>query len=234
AQWRTPSKAAGWRVQDVVAHMGSGCHSIFTRASLEILRSNDIERANDVLVDARRSWTPTQALAEYERWSRVLTAVAQVISLTPLANLRMRLAELGKFPVGLLLAGAITFDHHTHLRHDIAPALGLPIPDTDAARMTVVLEWMFAVLSNQLQVARPAWLKHPIGITLRGPGAGSWLIDAHGAVPGRNDDAAAVIVGSAAEFPEWGTRRADWRSRDVTISGDVDYGARFLDMVNVV
>ncbi|MGH3967357.1 MAG: maleylpyruvate isomerase family mycothiol-dependent enzyme [Mycobacterium sp.] len=234
AQWRTPSMAAGWRVQDVVAHMGAGCHSIFTPASLKILRSNEIERANDALVDVRRSWLPTQTLAEYERWSRILTTAAQAISPTPLANLRMPLAELGKFPAGLLLAGAMTFDHHTHLRHDIAPALGLPAPDTDAARMTVVLEWMFAVLSNQLRAARPGWLEHPIGITLRGPGGGSWVIDAHGAVPGRHDDAAAAIVGGAAEFPEWGTRRADWRSRDVRISGDVDYGARFLDLVNIV
>lgn len=235
AQWRTPSKAAGWRVQDVVAHMGSGCHSIFTPASLKMLRSRDIERTNDVLVDARRGWTPAQTLAEYERWSRALTRVAQAICRTPLANLRMPLAELGKFPAGLLLAGAMTFDHHTHLRHDIAPALGLPTPDTDATRMTVVLEWMFAVLSNQLSAARPAWLEHPISMTLRGPGGGSWVIDAHGAVPGGNDNAAAaVIVGNAAEFPEWGTKRVDWRSRDVTVSGDADYGARFLDLVNVV
>ncbi len=119
AQWRTPSKAAGWRVQDVVAHMGSGCHSTFTLASLKILRSNDIERTNDVSVDVRRNWTPTQTLAEYERWSRILTILAQAISPTPLANLRIPLAELGKFPAGLLLAGAMTFDHHTHLRHDI-------------------------------------------------------------------------------------------------------------------
>ena len=207
---------------------------MFTPASLKILRSTDIERANDALVDARRNWTPTQTLAEYERWSRIVTTTAQAISPTPLANLRIPLAELGKFPAGLLLSGAMTFDHHTHLRHDIAPALGLPTPDTDANRMRVVLEWMFAVLSNQLRAARPAWLEHPIGITLRGPGGGSWVIDAHGALPGRNDTTAAEIVGTTAEFPEWGTKRVDWRSGDVTVSGDVDYGTRFLDMVNVV
>lgn len=233
-QWQAPSKAAGWRVQDVVAHMGSACHSIFTPASLKMLRSNDIERTNEVFVDARRSWTPKRTLAEYERWSGVLATMAQATSLTPLANLRMRLGELGEFPAGLLLAGATTFDHHTHLRHDIAPAVGLLAPETDATRMAVVLEWMFAVLSNQLQAARPAWLKHPIGITLRGPGGGSWIIEASGAAPGRHDHAAAEIVGAAEDFPEWGTQRADWRSRDVTINGDVDYGARFLDMVNVV
>jgi len=34
-QWRTPSKAAGRRVQDVAAHMGSACHSLFTLESLK-------------------------------------------------------------------------------------------------------------------------------------------------------------------------------------------------------
>lgn len=233
-QWQTPSKAAGWRVQDVVAHMGSACHSIFTPASLKVLRTNDIERTNDALVDARRDWTPAQTLAEYERWSRTLITAARLSLSTPLAGLRMPLGELGKFPARLLLAGAMTFDQHTHLRHDIAAALGLPAPDIYATRMTVILEWMFAVLSNQLRAARPAWLDRSIGITLRGPGGGSWVVDANRAMPGQITDVAAAIVGVAVEFPEWGTRRADWRTRDVTISGDEDYGARFLDIVNIV
>ena len=61
AQWTAPSKAAGWRVQDVVAHMGSGCRSVFTLASVKIMRSSDIERTNDSFVDVRRHWTPSQA-----------------------------------------------------------------------------------------------------------------------------------------------------------------------------
>ena len=234
AQWRTPSRAAGWRVQDVVAHMGSACHSMFTLASLKILRSTNVERTNDAFVDARRAWTPTRTLAEYERWSRVLIIAAGTISRTPLAGLNVPLAELGKFPAGLLLAGAMTFDQHTHLRHDIAPALGLPTPDTDGNRMAVVLEWMFAVLTNQLLVTRPAWLERPVGITLRGPGGGSWVVDASGAAQGRADAGAAHIVGVAAEYPEWGTKRVDGRSKDVTVNGDADYGARFLDAVNIV
>jgi hypothetical protein len=31
------------------------------------------------------------------------------------------------------------------------------------------------------------------------------------------------------EFPEWATRRADWRHRDIDIVGDRDYAAVFLD-----
>ena len=33
------------------------------------------------------------------------------------------------------MLGALVFDHHTHLRHDMAPALGRPVPGTDANRM---------------------------------------------------------------------------------------------------
>ena len=96
--------------------MGSACHSMFTLASLKILRSTNVERTNDAFVDARRAWTPTRTLAEYELWSRVLIIAAGTISRTPLAGLNVPLAELGKFPAGLLLAGAMTFDQHTHLR----------------------------------------------------------------------------------------------------------------------
>lgn len=234
-EWQTPSAADGWRVQDVVAHMGSGCRAIFTPAVMRMLRSKDIERTNDYFVDQRRRWTPSQTLAEYECWSGRLVTLAGVISRTPAARLRMPLAELGHFPAGVALGGAMVFDHHTHLRHDIAPALGRPVPGTDANRMAVVLEWMMAVLGNQLRAARPTWLRLPVGVSLHGPGGGSWLVESDGSVaPGPADGTAAQIAGIAVEFPEWGTRRADWRDRDVQLSGDVDYGTRFLDAVNVV
>lgn len=48
------------------------------------------------------------------------------------------------------------------------------------------------------------------------------------------DAAVAHIAGTALAFPEWGTRRAGWRDCDVRVSGDSDYGSRFLDEVNVV
>ena len=130
---------------------------------------------------------------------------------------------------------AVLFDHHTHLRHDMAPALGRPAPATDANRMAAVLEWMTAVLANQLAAAKPEWLDRPLSLTLAGPGGGSWRVEPSGAVtPGHTEPAAAHITGVALEFPEWGTRRANWRDRDVTITGDVDYAEQFLDAVNIV
>lgn len=234
ADWQTQSAAAGWRVKDVVAHMGSAYRALFGTTALELMRSNDIERTNDVLVEQRRDWQPSRVIAEYERWSQVMLRLMGPVSRTPVARAPMRLAELGRFRVGQLLC-AIVFDTHTHLRHDIAPALGRAVPATDANRMAVVLEWMMAVLSNQLRAAQPEWLDRPVSIALSGPGGGCWVVRPDCSVElGSPADTAAQIDGAALEFPEWGTQRASWRARGVTVGGDADYGARFLDAVNVV
>jgi len=234
ADWRMNSLAQGWSITDVVAHMGSGCHALFNRQSLKLMRGNDIEQANDELVAARRHRPPAEVLAEYRRWSRVVVAAIPAVARTPLGRVRTPLAELGRFPARLL-PSVLVFDHHTHLRHDMAPALGRPAPGTDANRMAAVLEWMTAVLANQLTAAAPPWLDRPLALTLAGPGGGSWRVDTSGTVTsGRTEPAAAHITGVALEFPEWGTRRANWRDRDVTITGDVGYGADFLDTVDIV
>ena len=234
-EWRTDSHAPGWRVQDVLAHMGSGCKAVFTPALLKLVTSGDIEETNEIFVAQRRDWAASRVLTEYERWSKRVIALAAGLARTPADRARIPLAQLGRFPTGLLLSGAMVFDHHTHLRHDIAPALGRPAPDTDAVRMQVVLEWMFAVLANQLRSGLPDWLTRSVAVTLDGPGGGAWWVRPGSTVtvgPARN--AAAEITGLASEFPEWATRRANWRERGIHITGDAEYAALFLDHVNVI
>jgi hypothetical protein len=234
AEWRMDSLAEGWRIQDVVAHMGTGCRAMFSPAAAKMVRTNDIEAANDLMVDTRRDRSAQEVLGEYRRWSGVAAVLFPLVARGPVAGVRVPLGELGRFPLRVL-TGAMVFDHHTHLRHDMAPALGRPVPGTDANRMTVVLEWMMAVLSNQLCAASPEWLDRPLAITLTGPGGGTWRVASNGSVaPGSADGSAAQITGVALEFPAWGTRRAGWRDRDVRINGDNDYAATFLDCVNVV
>ena len=234
AEWRMNSLAEGWRIQDVVAHLGTGCHAVFSPAAVKLMRGNDIERTNDAMVDSRRDWSSTDVLAEYRRWSRVFGAVFTTLARTPLGGVQAPLAELGKFPARLLLS-ALVFDHHTHLRHDMAPALGRPAPGTDANRMAVVLEWMMAVLSNQLRAQSPSFLDRPLAITLTGPGGGTWRVAPDGSVTvGAAQPSAAHITGVAVEFPQWGTARARWRDAEVSLTGDADYGAAFLDTVNIV
>lgn len=235
AEWRTASRAEGWRVQDVLAHIGSGCKAVFSPALLKLVTSRNIEQTNDVFVARRREWAPAHVLAEYQQWSKRLAALAGGIARTPMNHVRIPLAELGRFPVGLVLGGAMAFDHHTHLRHDMAPALGRPAPDTDAVRMAVVVEWMFAVLASQLQSARPDWLMHSIAVTIDGPGGGVWEVQSSGAVTaGRTGHTAAEISSRASEFPAWATRRAAWRDQDIQITGDAEYATLFLDNVNVI
>ena len=233
-EWQKPSAAAGWRVQDVVAHMGSSCHALFHPDAVRIFRSTQIERTNDELVAERRSWTPAQTLAEYERWSGRGLAVLRRLSRTPLARLRIPIGELGRFPVEQMV-GAVVFDTHCHLRHDISPVLGRPAPATDGNRLAIIADWMMAVLGNDLRANPRDWCDRDIAITLTGSGGGTWFIDRDGGVRvGHRDAAAAVIIGRAAEFPEWGTARARWREKHVTVDGDTEYGVRFLDALNIV
>ena len=233
-EWHTPSAAEGWTVQDVVAHMGAACRALFGRGMVEILRSKQIERTNDDFVDDRRGWTPVQTLAEYERWSGMGLAVFERVLRTPVVRLPVRVGELGRFPVGRLV-GAQIFDTHVHLRYDIAPALGRPAPANDENRMAIIADWMMAVLTNQLRGNWPQWRDRAIALTLTGSGGGSWSFAPDGTLyAGRDCAAAAEITGAAEQFPEWGTKRVDWRDRNVSITGDQDYGVRFLDAVNIV
>jgi len=65
AEWQRDSAARGWRVQDVLAHMGSGCRVLFGPAALKVMRSNDIERTNDDFVDVRREWPAVPNVARH-------------------------------------------------------------------------------------------------------------------------------------------------------------------------
>ncbi|MEU6229315.1 hypothetical protein [Streptomyces sp. NPDC047042] len=214
-----------------MAHIGATCRSFFTPSVITMMRVRDPERTNDLFVDKRRDRPVAETLAEYERWSRVMGVAARV----PLDWTRLPMAELGWFRGGVMIGGAMTCDQHTHLRHGIAPALGRPAPGTDANRMAVVLEWMMAVLRNQSRSARPEWFDRPVTVELEGPGGGIWSVGPGGVVrTGPSDKPAATITGRAVDFPEWATHRADWRRRDLRISGDADYATRFLDFVRVV
>jgi uncharacterized protein (TIGR03083 family) len=232
-QWQAASHAEGWSVQDVVAHLGSGCHAMFTPAALTILRGTNIERTNDDLVEVRRTWSSAQVLHEYETWSRRMATLARAVAATPAQHIPVRLAELGRFPAGLLLTGALVFDHHTHLRFDIAPAVGRELPAPEPTQLAASIEWMNAVLGNQIRAGGIRGLVAPLTLELRGRGGSTWALTPDGVRPG-TDKAAATIVGHAEEFPEWATRRAPWRDRNIELLGDADYAATILDQVNVV
>ncbi|KQW03308.1 maleylpyruvate isomerase family mycothiol-dependent enzyme [Streptomyces sp. Root369] len=231
-EWSAPSDAAGWRIADVVAHIGATARSFYTPAGLRTSFAASLEQANEDPVDRRRHWSRAKVMAEYQRASWRATTLLDVVRRTPAARVRVPMAELGRHPLGLMIGGALVFDHHTHLRHDMA--LGRPVPPTDADRMRAVLTWMIAVLSNQVAQAPVAGLDARVALTLTGPGGATWWFDEAGGLAPSDGTVAAHVTAPALTFPDWGTQRSSWRDRDVTVTGDSELAARFLDAVNVI
>jgi hypothetical protein len=185
--------------------------SQFLCTFLEILRTKDLKASNECPVERRRSWIRERVMTEYEKSSRRAISLVNAIRRSPAARLRFSLAELGRYPIGLMISGALVFDHHTHLRHGMARALGRPVPLTDADRMRAVLTWMTAVLSNQVAHAPVGGLDARIALTLTGSGGGAWWIDEPGVLTPSDGKVAGHITAPALTFPDWDTQRSSWR-----------------------
>ncbi len=234
AQWNAPSKAAGWSIADMVAHIGSTAHNMYIPAGVVSSRKPSLEAANEGPVEVRRSWSRERVMAEFTTSTRTADRMLSLVRRTPLRNVPMQLNELGKYPMALLVGGALVFDLHTHLRHDMAPALGLPTPPSDSERMKAVLTWMTAVLSNQTAMAPVPGLDAGLNLTLTGPGGGSWWIDSHGLSEPGTRTPAARITAPAISLPDWGTQRSSWRDAEVSVEGDAGLAAQYLDTVNII
>lgn len=235
-QWDAPSRADGWRVRDVVAHLGATTGLLLGVGAHEML-GRGAEQLNDVLVARRRCWAPARVLAEFERCSGHAMTALKVVARAPLGDLRLPVAELGRYPLRLT-PSLLLFDWHVHLRYDIAPAIGLPAPPTDVDRMSAVLEWMLAGM-EQMNRTTMGWVDRPLNLQLTGLGGGRWQIAP--VTGGRlrvtqraSSSPCAEIVGRTDEFPSWATTRTPWRASDVSLHGDTDYAERFLDALNII
>lgn len=235
-QWAAPSAAAGWSVAEVVMHMTTTARALLSPAAAAFVATRDLERLNEQLVSEKRSDTTTSVLPEFERWSRRAERALTVLSAPGPGWIRLPVGELGWYRLDLIPA-MLTFDWHTHLHHDIAPAVALPPPPTDPRRMSAVTIWLLTLLEQSHREAL-SWLDAPVALTLTGPGGGTWRIDpGSGRLrvrPGEAAGAAAHIAALSLEFPQWGTRRLPWRAGAVAITGDDELGARVLDSINLV
>ncbi|MEO6411186.1 MAG: maleylpyruvate isomerase N-terminal domain-containing protein [Pedococcus sp.] len=234
SQWNAPSKAAGWSIADMVGHIGSTAHNMYVPAGIQASRQPSLEGVNEGPVAVRRAWSRPQVMSEFQSATRTSARLLNFVRRTPMRALPVRLNELGRFPMALLVGGALVFDLHTHLRYDMTPALDLEAPPTDAHRMRAVLDWMTAVLSNQTAHTPASGLEAGLTLTLSGPGGGTWWIDHEGLAAPGSSTPAAHITAPAISFPDWGTQRSAWRDADVEITGDTDLASRFLDTVNVI
>jgi uncharacterized protein (TIGR03083 family) len=236
-EWEAPSGCPGWSVKGVLSHMSAAFHGCFTPWFIGLMRTKDLESSSDRDVEKRSGWAPEKVLAEYRFWSARYLNIQPVMKATGLSHVKIRLGELGRYPMGIFPA-AFTFDHHTHLRHDVAGGLGKTPPPTDADRMTAVVEWMIAGIPQMCREAMRT-IEGPVDLTLDGPGGGTWglspaptgLLQIH---PGGAAGADALVIGNTEEFVLWGTTREPWRDHEVKIDGDIDLGTRFLDALNVV
>jgi uncharacterized protein (TIGR03083 family) len=240
-EWAAPSACSGWTVHDVAAHLATTFHGVVTSYIVKALRSRDIERTNDDVVAERRDWPHEQVLDEYETWSRRILRVFATIQVPPLSRVPFPIADLGRYPLGIM-ADALVFDHHCHLRLDVLAPRGpveRPAPPAGEGHMRAVVAWMVTGLP-QMSGDGLAWLDRPVALTLTGAAGGTWVVSPGPrgravvtAANGHGASAGAVVSSTTADFPLWATRRQPWREARVDVSGDEQLAARFLDSVRV-
>lgn len=240
AEWELPSDCAGWRVQDVVAHMSAVFVTVSGGSTARAEPpTDDAERNADAAVEERRTWSSADVAAEYERTSEAAIAGLAAMQGTPMDDTVIPLGNLGHHPMHLL-ADALAFDHYCHLRHDLlAPGGPLerpPLPSDDL-RLVPTMTWMLAGLPQMCADALSI-VDRPIQLVFEGPGGGEWhlvpgdpIVEV---VSGRIGDPAATVVSNAHDFVSWGTMRRPWRELGVQLSGDEVYAAEVLDGINII
>ena len=239
-EWQRPSGCAGWRVQDVAAHMGSNFKETAAPSPppLEPLPPLPAERLMDLLVAPRLAWSAAEVMAELRTYAPQLIETLRALQQPPVATSPLTVADLGTYEMHQL-ADAYAFDVYCHLRVDVLGPRGpieRPIAPPDDLRVGSAIGWMLAGLP-QMQGNAFDFVDHPLALRLDGPGGGDWLIAPTGdggvAVDPGTGDAAATIRSGSHAFVVWGTKRSDWRG-DVELDGDIDLATRFLDTLNIV
>ncbi|QNG20113.1 hypothetical protein G4H71_13890 [Rhodococcus triatomae] len=238
AEWNAPSLASGWSVRDVVAHLGATCRGMFSPGALwALLSSNDLESTNEAPVRRRSSWSADRTLAEFATWSGRTVTLLRASRVPGVGAIRVPLGELGRYRVESFPA-VFAFDWHTHVRYDIAEALGRAPAPSDDARMNLVVSWILQAL-EQMGSDSTAWLEDRLTLALEGPGGGRWSVQPAGdgrlrvsAEPGLTTPA--TIRGLTTDLPVWSTTRKSWRDCDIRLSGDTALAERLLDGIDIV
>jgi uncharacterized protein (TIGR03083 family) len=209
ADWAAESGCRGWRVQDVVSHMGALFWLVVDRTKLPDIGDLPTERAQDVYVDHRRSLSAQEVLADYESVSAAaLPVLGRLIGQT----FEVPLGDLGTYPAQAIPT-AYSFDHLVHIRLDLfaprGPLTGPP-PAFDEVRLMPALDWVQAALPQQSQAAIAA-LPGSIGFVISGPGARTITI-------GEGEPLGQVTL-DAPSFLRSITARADWTTPGIEITG---------------
>lgn len=241
-QWAADSACHGWRIQDLVSHMGFFFNFI---ADPELVLpdnpSGKSERLNDAAVIERADWSPAQVVDYYAEQSAAGLEVLAALQTPELRDQPLEMLDLGTYRMSQL-SDAVAFDHLVHLHSDllaphgpVASAAQLPI----ASSIDPAVDWMIAGFAPMCGAAVGAALTGPVGLRLTGATERTFVIRADDDAPGTvtvvesADLPAEVAISDALAFTRWGTRRSAWRSA-VTVEGDRARVNRVLDAIDIV
>ena len=161
-EWDRPSACAGWRVQDLVAHMSSNWKEVVDPTPPPPDPPQlPAESLMELLVDPRRGWSADEVLAEYLAYCDPAVDALAALQAEPLASVEQRLADLGTYPLHLL-ADAFAFDHYCHLRIDLLAPRGpveRAVPAADAVRLAPAIGWH--ARRHAADAARPCRPRRP-------------------------------------------------------------------------
>ena len=102
-EWDAPSDCFGWRVRDVIAHMGSLFHSVGEPSAVAHAEgTDDAERRANAAVDQRRDWAVEDVAAEYAEWSEKAIGIVNGFQEPPLADRVIALGNLGSHPMHVI------------------------------------------------------------------------------------------------------------------------------------
>jgi uncharacterized protein (TIGR03083 family) len=245
-EWQAPSACAGWRIQDVVAHMNSSAKLMTGNATPPAV-DGDLPGAEDMaelLIADAKTWPWTKVREEFDTYTDGFLAALEAMQAEPIASTEANLGDLGIHPTHIL-ANAFCFDTYCHLRHDIVgPLAGVDreLPKPTDLHIRPGVDWMLAGLPQMCTAELAPVATASIRLELTGPGGGTWVLGAvgdDGLVTVAEVDAAAetdtvaTVSSSAHDFVSWATKRSDWRDT-CTVAGDETLAAGVLDAINII
>jgi uncharacterized protein (TIGR03083 family) len=240
AQWLEPSGAEGWSVKDVIAH--AGCLMSFLVAVVGGADAPDmgIEQINEVLVADQRGLNGVETM-DFVR-SNLASALESFAPLQeePLASATAQLADLGTYPLHAIV-DMFTFDITTHLRYDVLKPRG-PIENDlanlDERQLGPAVSWLLGGIPK-MQPKLPQEFAGPLALDLTGPAANLVDITSDGVAitvlpcDGSDFEHQATLTSPTAAFMAWSTKRIPWQEL-VSVEGNHDEAARFLDALNLI
>ena len=209
--WKAGSGCPGWSVQDVVTHVGGTLQAMVDPAGLPDTGGLPFERAQDVIVEARRGLTPDQVVAHYTEVSEKALGVLRDLAT---ADFEVPLGDVGTYRTSVLPA-AYCFDHYLHIRADLfAPRgpLAGPPPAADGPRVGHAIDWVEAAIGQQNE-ALLAGLTGGAEVLLTGKDSRTLRV-------GPDGPPAASVRSDAEAFLRWVTQRATWEQAGVEAAGD--------------